>query len=66
MLINAGSAGKPKTGTPKANYIIMDLYGDDVKVEIYEVEYDYESVAKTIEESGLPQEFAEIIRTGKA
>lgn len=66
LLINAGSAGKPKTGTPKANYIIMDLYGNDVKVEIYEVEYDYESVAKAIEESGLPQEFAEIIRTGKA
>ena len=66
LLINAGSAGKPKTGTPKANYIVMDLYGDETKVEIYEVDYDYESTAKAIENTGLPQEFAEIIRTGKA
>lgn len=66
MLINAGSAGKPKTGTPKANYAVIDLCSDDTKVEIYEVDYDHEKTAKAIQENGLPQEFAEIIRTGKA
>lgn len=65
MVVNVGSVGKPKTGTPKANYVIIDLHGDETKVEIYEVDYDYESAAKAIEENGLPQEFAEIIRTGK-
>ena len=66
MLVNAGSAGKPKTGTPYANYIILDLYGGSPKVEIYEVEYEYENTAAAIEEAGLPQEFADIIRTGRA
>ena len=66
MLVNAGSAGKPKTGTPKANYVIIDLQGDTAKVEIYEIDYEYEKTAKAIEDNGLPKEFAEIIRTGKA
>lgn len=66
MLVNAGSAGKPKTGTPKANYLVIDIKGDKASVEIYEVEYDFEKTAKAIEENGLPQEYAEIIRTGKA
>lgn len=64
MLVNAGSAGKPKTGTPKANYVVIDIKGDNVSVETYEVDYEYERTAKAIEENGLPQEFAEIIRTG--
>jgi putative phosphoesterase len=66
MLVNAGSAGKSKTGTPKVNYVVIDLQGDTVEVEIYEVEYEYENTARAIEEMGLPQEFADIIRTGKA
>ena len=66
LLINAGSAGKPKTGTPKANYVVIDLQSNAAKVEIYEIEYEYEKTAKAIEENGLPQEFADIIRTGKA
>lgn len=66
MLVNAGSAGKPKTGTPRANYVVIDIKGDNVSIEIYEVDYEYERTAKAIEENGLPQEFAEIIRTGKA
>ena len=66
MLVNAGSAGKPKTGTPKANYVVIDLNGDNVSVEMYEVDYDFEKTAKAIKENDLPSEFAEIIRTGKA
>jgi putative phosphoesterase len=66
MLVNAGSAGKPKTGTPKANYVIIDLQSTTAKVEMYEVEYEYEKTAKAIEENGLPQEFADIIRSGNA
>lgn len=66
LLINAGSVGKPKTGNPKANYVVLDLNNKAPKVEIYEVNYEYEKTASAIEEVGLPQEFAEIIRTGKA
>jgi len=66
LLVNAGSAGKPKTGTPKANYVVIDLSDKTPKVEIYEVDYEYEKTSKAIEEAGLPQEFADIIRSGKA
>lgn len=66
MLINAGSVGKPKTGNPNANYVILNLSKENVTVEIIEVEYEYEQTARAIEESGLPQAFAEILRTGKA
>ncbi len=66
MLVNAGSAGKPKTGTPKPNYVIIDIKGENVSVEIHEVEYEFEKTADAIEAAGLPQEFAAVIRTGKA
>ncbi len=65
LLINSGSAGKPKTGNPKANYVIMEV-SDDVKVEIIEVAYDFEKIASDIEKNELPKEFADIIRTGNA
>lgn len=66
LLVNAGSAGKPKTGTPKANYVVLDLNDKTSEVEMYEVDYEYEETARAIEEAGLPQEFAELIRTGKS
>ena len=65
MLINVGSVGKPKTGNPNANYMIMDVT-KDIKVEIVEVPYHFEKIANAIEENELPVEFANIIRTSKA
>lgn len=65
MIINSGSAGKPKTGNPKSNYVIIEIL-EKVKVEIIEVEYDFEKIAAAIEENELPKEFANIIRTGNA
>ncbi|SHJ70818.1 metallophosphoesterase family protein [Tepidibacter formicigenes] len=66
MLVNSGSVGKPKTGNPNANYVILDVKSESVSVEVVEVFYDYEKTAKAIEESILPNEFANIIRTGRA
>lgn len=65
LLVNAGSAGKPKTGSPNANYSIITIIEDKVDIQIEEVAYDYEKTAKATEDAGLPKEFAEIIRTGK-
>ncbi|WP_099191868.1 metallophosphoesterase family protein [Tepidibacter mesophilus] len=64
MLVNSGSVGKSKTGSPDANYVIIDIKNENV--EIVQVAYDFEKTAKAIEESVLPNEFAEIIRTGRA
>lgn len=64
-VINAGSAGKPKHGNPNATYVVLTSDGG-LHVEIIEVPYDYEATAVEIERSGLPGEFAGIVRTGRA
>lgn len=66
MLVNSGSVGKSKTGSPDANYVIIHIKNENINVEIAQVAYDFEKTAKAIEESVLPNEFAEIIRTGRA
>ncbi|MFZ5643903.1 MAG: metallophosphoesterase family protein [Bacillota bacterium] len=65
LVINAGSAGKPKHGNPNASYVILNISGGRLEVEIVEVIYNFEDTAREIEEAGLPVEFAEIIRTGR-
>ncbi len=62
-LINAGSVGKPKHGNPDATYVILNL-DPEVSVEIRKVPYDFETAAKEIEASGLPDELAEMLRQG--
>ncbi|MFR8869126.1 metallophosphoesterase family protein [Paraclostridium sordellii] len=65
LLVNAGSVGKSKTGSPNANYVIIDIIDSIVEVEIIEVFYDFEKVAKEIEENKiLPNGFARLIREG--
>lgn len=73
LLVNAGSVGKPKTGNPNANYVIIDIKNEDeiaktsssVEVEIIQVKYDFEKIAKEIEENEiLPDDFARLIREG--
>ena len=64
LLVNAGSVGKPKTNSPNANYVIIDIKSS-VAVEIIEVPYDFEKIAKEIEENEiLPNDFARLIREG--
>lgn len=63
-LINAGSVGKPKHGDPAAVYVILD-FGKTFKVTINKVPYDFKKTARAIEDSELPDEFAELIRTGR-
>lgn len=75
LLVNAGSVGKPKTNTPDANYVIIDIQNEDeiskksssVEVEIVEVPYDFQKTAKEIEENEiLPNDFARLIREGSS
>lgn len=67
LLINAGSIGKPKTNRPDANYVIINISDSNVEVEIIEVAYDFEKIAKEIEENEiLPNDFAKLIRLGSS
>lgn len=67
LLVNAGSVGKPKTNKPDANYVIMDIQDSTVEIEIIEVPYDFDKIAKEIEENViLPNDFARLIREGSS
>lgn len=63
-VINAGSVGRPKHGDPQALYALVDI-DRDVLVEFRKVPYDFESAASATEASGLPEEFAATLRTGR-
>jgi len=65
LVVNAGSAGKPKHGNPNATYVVIDFTVGTLCSGIIEVEYNYEDTAAEIEKSGLPNEFARTVRTGK-
>ena len=65
-IVNAGSAGKPKHGNPRATYVILDIEENEIDFYSREVEYDHEKIATEIEnESGMPDEFAELFRNGR-
>ncbi len=70
-IINTGSVGKPKDGNPKGCYVLLTVEpnisgnGDHVGVEFLRFDYDIEKAAKAIEESPLPNEFADMLRQAK-
>ncbi|HYJ78578.1 MAG TPA: metallophosphoesterase family protein [Longimicrobiaceae bacterium] len=62
--VNTGSAGRPKDGDWRAGYAMLDLGGDEPRLDFVRVEYDVERAMAGIAASGLPPEFAEYLRTG--
>lgn len=69
--INIGSVGKPKDGSPKGCYVILTIHQDSsisnkdaVQVEFIRFEYDVEKAARAIEDSPLPNEYADMLRKG--
>jgi putative phosphoesterase len=67
--INIGSVGKPKDGDPRGCYVLLDinenmnlLERESVNVEFIRFEYDVEKAAKAVEESALPNDYAESLR----
>lgn len=69
--INIGSVGKPKDGDPRACYAILEWEDDldlqdpnGLNVTFVRVEYDIDKAAKAVEESPLPDAFADMLRNG--
>lgn len=67
--INAGSVGKPKDIDPRSCYTIITINmnssvfkKDSIKVEFVRVEYDVEKAAKAVEDSILPNAYADMLR----
>lgn len=62
-VVNVGSLGKPKDGDPRAIYTLLTLT-EGLRVDVRRVIYDVERMAKAIEASEFPHEYAEMIRRG--
>jgi predicted phosphodiesterase len=69
--VNIGSVGKPKDGSPQGCYVMLTINDissvfdkDSIKVEFIRFDYDFEKAAKAVEESPLPNEYAEMLRKG--
>jgi putative phosphoesterase len=69
--INIGSVGKPKDNNPKGGYVILHVNEtssitnkEAVQVEFIRFDYDVEKAAKAVEESPLPDGYAEMLRKG--
>ena len=63
-IVNAGSVGKPKDGDPRACYVILKINGNKLEVEFIRVPYEIERTAQAIETTEMPDEFAQMLRTG--
>ncbi len=62
--INTGSVGRPKDGDPRAGYCAVTLDGDRVDSEQIRLEYDVELTCSRLLEAGLPEFFADYLRSG--
>ena len=67
--INIGSVGKPKDGDPRGCYVMLYindnssiLHPESIQVEFIRFEYDVEKAAKAVEDSPLPNEYADNLR----
>jgi len=69
--INIGSVGKPKDKDPRGGYVLLHINEnssvkdkDSIKVEFIRFDYDIEKAAIAVEESKLPNEYADMLRKG--
>ena len=67
--INIGSVGKPKDADPRGGYVMLTIDEnssvidkDSIKVEFVRFKYDVEKAATAIENSPLPNEYADMLR----
>ena len=69
--INIGSVGKPKDNDPRGCYVLLHIHdnssiftAESIRVEFIRFSYDVEKAAKAVEDSPLPNEYAEMLRKG--
>jgi putative phosphoesterase len=64
-LVNPGSVGLSLNGEPGADYALVELSEDDVRVRLGKAKYDFAAVAFDIIAWGLPEVIAEAVRRGR-
>jgi putative phosphoesterase len=65
VFINAGSTGRPRDGDPRACLAIVDISQGSVGCRFLRVPYDIDRTAAAIIESGLPGQFAALLREAR-
>lgn len=70
--VNIGAVGKPKDNDPRGCYVILTIDENSNRLKEYTIQvnftrfnYDVEKAAKAVEQSILPNEFAQMLRTGQ-
>jgi putative phosphoesterase len=70
--INIGSIGKPKDGDPRGGYVLLHIDDhssttdkESIQVDFIRFDYDVEKAAKAVEDSPLPQAFADALRLAR-
>jgi predicted phosphodiesterase len=66
QFINTGSVGRPKDGDWRACYVLLSIEATGARVEFVRVAYDVDESARAIRASELPDEFAEVLKSGGA
>lgn len=62
--VNTGSVGRPKDGDWRAGYVLLEVEPGRVSVDFVRVGYDVDQAARGVVEAGLPQDFADFLRSG--
>lgn len=69
--VNIGSVGKPKDEDPRGGYVLLTIHPDSsravkesVDVEFIRFDYDIEKAAQAVENSPLPNAYADMLRNG--
>jgi len=69
--INIGSVGKPKDGNSQGCYVLLTInsysvttISESIGVQFIRFDYDIEKAAQAVENSPLPNEYAEMLRNG--
>ena len=69
--VNLGSVGKPKDHNPQGCYVLLHIHeyssiahAESLQVEFVRFDYDVEKAAKAVEDSPLPNDYAENLRNG--
>jgi putative phosphoesterase len=69
--INIGSVGKPKDGDPRGGYLLLTINDnssitlkESIIAEFIRFDYDIEKAAKAVEDSPLPNGYADMLRQG--
>lgn len=64
VLINTGSAGRPKDGDPRGSYALIEVGREGLDIGFPRVTYDVARAAEAIVASGLPAELGVFLKTG--